>query len=179
MWSIKKDNTFISYLIILASLFVLVLFTRVEYEKLQSNLDIRDSHLASVEEKKEELNRLNKIKASINDDDKEYVKYVTDIKEDELIDYLYTYIESLNSEKGIVNIKNINISEPKKNELGFTQTDIAIQIIVSNELTMNQFLDFLTWPNSQYNFFLDSFSYPNDGRKWAFSVNIPLKIFYK
>jgi hypothetical protein len=123
---------------------VLVLFTRGEYEKLQSNLDIRDSHLASVEEKKEELNRLNKIKASINDDDKEYVKYVTDIKEDELIDYLYTYIESLNSEKGIVNIKNINISEPKKNELGFTQTDIAIQIIVSNELTMNQFLDFLT-----------------------------------
>ena len=120
MWSIKKDNTFISYLIILASLFVLVLFTRGEYEKLQSNLDIRDSHLASVEEKKEELNRLNKIKASINDDDKEYVKYVTDIKEDELIDYLYTYIESLNSEKGIVNIKNINISEPKKNELGFT-----------------------------------------------------------
>ena len=92
MWSIKKDNTFISYLIILASLFVLVLFTRGEYEKLQSNLDIRDSHLASVEEKKEELNRLNKIKASINDDDKEYVKYVTDIKEDELIDYLYTYI---------------------------------------------------------------------------------------
>jgi len=82
MWSIKKDNTFISYLIILASLFVLVLFTRGEYEKLQSNLDIRDSHLASVEEKKEELNRLNKIKASINDDDKEYVKYVTDIKED-------------------------------------------------------------------------------------------------
>ena|GEM_PF-2865072 len=123
---------------------MLVLFTRGEYEKLQSNLDIRDSHLASVEEKKEELNRLNKIKASINDDDKEYVKYVTDIKEDELIDYLYTYIESLNSEKGIVNIKNINISEPKKNELGFTQTDIAIQIIVSNELTMNQFLDFLT-----------------------------------
>ena len=94
---------------------MLVLFTRGEYEKLQSNLDIRDSHLASVEEKKEELNRLNKIKASINDDDKEYVKYVTDIKEDELIDYLYTYIESLNSEKGIVNIKNINISEPKKN----------------------------------------------------------------
>ena len=179
MWTIKKDNTFISYLIILASLFILVLFTRGEYEKLQSNLDIRDSHLATVSEKKEELNRLNQIKANIKSDDTEYKKYLASIKEDELIDYLYTFIESLNSEKGIVNIKNINISEPKKNELGFTQTDIAIQIIVSNESTMNRFLDFLTSPSSQYNFFLDSFSYPNDGRKWAFSVNIALKIFYK
>jgi hypothetical protein len=44
---------------------------------------------------------------------------------------------------------------------------------------MNKFLDFLTSPSSQYNFFLDNFSYPNDGRKGAFSVNIPLKIFYK
>ena len=100
--------------------------------------------MATVSEKKEELNRLNQIKANIKSDDTEYKKYLASIKEDELIDYLYTFIESLNSEKGIVNIKNINISEPKKNELGFTQTDIAIQIIVSNELTMNQFLDFLT-----------------------------------
>jgi uncharacterized protein YdcH (DUF465 family) len=156
-----------------------VLFTRGEYEKLQSNLDIRDTHAAKLIEKKEELNRLNKIKADINSDSTEYMKYVTEIKEDELIDYIYTYVESTNSEKGIINIKNINISEPKKNELGFTQTDLAIQIIVSNEATMNKFLDFLTSPASQYNFFLDSFSYPNDGRKGAFSVNIPLKIFYK
>lgn len=166
-------------MIILASLFVLVLFTNGQYEKLQANLDIRESHLSTLESKKEELNRLNKIKAGIKSDSTEYTKYLTDIKEDKLIDYIYTYIESLNSEAGIINIKNINISEPKKNELGFTQTDVAIQIIVSNELTMNKFLDFLTSPSSQYNFFLDSFSYPNDGRKGAFSVNIPLKIFYK
>jgi hypothetical protein len=60
---------------------------------------------------------LNQIKADIKSDSGEYSKYMVEIKEDELIDYIYTYVESTNSEDGIINIKNINISEPKKNEL--------------------------------------------------------------
>lgn len=179
MWVEKKDSHFLSYVILLVSLFILILFTRGQYTKLQSNLDTRDTHLATLQEKRDELVRLNDIKAIVTQEQWNYEKYMIEIDESEIIESLYSYVESLNSQEGIINMKNINFSQPKKNEFGFTQTDILIQAVVSNETTLIRFLDFLVDEKSDYPFFLDSFSYSNDGRKWPLSVTIPLKIFYK
>jgi hypothetical protein len=104
---------------------------------------------------------------------------LVEVKEDEVIDYIYSYVEWINSEKGIINIKSIRFSEGKKNELGFLESDVQLSLVVSDEDMLLRFLDFLVSPKSQYNFFIDNFSYPNDGRTWSFSVNVPLKIFYK
>ena len=44
---------------------------------------------------------------------------------------------------------------------------------------MKKFLDFFVSPESKYKFFINDFSYPDDGRTGLFTVKIPLSVFYK
>ena len=179
MWYVKRNNNFISYLIILFSLFILVFFTRDQYNTMQENLDINNDHVVSLLQKKTELDKLNKIRSNIKEGDEKYKKYLINVDEGELIDYLYSYVEKTNWWDSTILIRDISLLEAKKNELGFLEMDINLKVGVSNELTMKRFLNFLISPHWKYNFFIDSFSYPNDGRQWSFNVNIPLKVLYK
>jgi hypothetical protein len=78
-----------------------------------------------------------------------------------------------------VEIQNISISKWNRNELGFTETNLDLSLIVSDEETMKRILDFFASTSSKYNFIIDNFNYPNDWRTKSFNINIPLKIFYK
>jgi hypothetical protein len=50
---------------------------------------------------------------------------------------------------------------------------------VSNEQTMRAFLEYLISNNSKYQFFIESYFYPFDGREGNFNMKLPLKIFYR
>lgn len=76
-------------------------------------------------------------------------------------------------------MKGITLNEGTVNEFGFKEAKVLLDVRVSDEAAMMKFLDFLTSPKEKYNFFIESFSYPNDGIPGSFNVAIPLKIFYK
>jgi len=179
MWVIKKDNKFISYLIILISLFILFLITLEQYKQLQHNLDKRNELNSSIKQKREQILKNDKIKEKIQKNSQTTEKFLLEIKEDELIDYIYSYVENTDSEESRIEIKSINISEWKKNELWFNETNINISAVVSNENTMKRFVDFFNSSDSKYNFYIDNFTYPNDGRSGSYKIDIPLKILYK
>jgi hypothetical protein len=73
----------------------------------------------------------------------------------------------------------MSLKEEKVNEIWFSQTDIILNLRVSNEDRMYKILDFFIKEDSKYKFFIDSFSYPNNVQDTALNITIPLKIFYK
>lgn len=175
----NKNNKFITYLIILTTLFIVILFTKNQIIMIQENNDLRDSYSIKLKDTKEKLKAINEKKAMLNESSENIDKYDLVIKEDELIDYLYWYIEESNRKNGVSIIKSISITEPKDTELGFKETQINLNILVPSEEKLKRILDFLTSPKSKYNFFIDNFTYPYWEIKWNFKVTIPLKILYK
>jgi len=177
---LDKNNKFVSYLIILLSLFIVVLVTRVQIMTLQENLDVKEIKTNELNDKKEQRDDLDRIKAKLKSDDSKVGKYLTAFNEDELIDYIYSYIEStLSTEGGITEVKNISFTEWEKNEIWFTESNIIIKLRVPNVEKMKNILDFLTDSESKYNFFVDSFTYPNVDTESSFNITIPLRVLYK
>ncbi len=175
----NKNNKFISYLIILFALFVLILWTKDQIMLLQENLDLKETVNLELTEKKDKLNTLNTLKAELLKWTNNSVKYYTDIKEDELIDYIYSYIEKENNQDAISIIKNISISNSEETEIWFKETKINLNIIVDNEEKLKKLLNFLVSEKSQYKFFIESFSFPYGEVEWPINVSIPLKVLHK
>ncbi len=175
----SKNNKFISYLIILITFFILVLVTKWEILKLQENVDLKDSYKIELEDKINKLAEINEKKSMLNKSSEDIDKYELKIKEGEIINYIYSYIEETNRRNGVVIIKNISISDPTKTEIWFDETNINLSLIIPNEEKLKTILLFLTSPKSEYNFFIDSFNYPFWKWEWDFTVTIPLKILYK
>jgi predicted Holliday junction resolvase-like endonuclease len=113
----NKNNKFMSYLIIVATFFIVVLFTKNEIVKIQENIDLRDTYTIELESKKTQLEEINKKRAMLNNSSENIDKYIVEIKEDEIIDYLYSYIEETNKRNGVSIIKSISISDPHDTEL--------------------------------------------------------------
>lgn len=179
MWVIKDQNPkFISYLIMLISLFILFLVTYNQYEQLQINLDVNSSLENEVNTLSWELNELSILNKSLKSDDSEIKKYLSEFNEEELIKYIFDYVESYNTQESQIYVTDISFTEWVKNDLWFMQSNINISANVSNYSTMKRFLDFFVSSNSKYNFFIDNFTFPNDWREWSFNISIPLKIYY-
>jgi len=179
MWVIKKQNsTFISYLIILLSLFILFLVTYKQFEKLQVNLDMNFTLNTEKTELENDLAELEKLDNKLETDNTQIKKYLTGFSENEMIEYIYNYVENYNTETSIIYITDISMTQWVKNDLWFMQSNVNISANVSNLETMRRFLDFFVANNSKYNFIIDNFSFPNDSREWSFNINIPLKVFY-
>ena len=179
----EKNNKFVSYFIILIWLFILVLFSKDEFNIMQENIDTKDTYNEALKIKRDKIQSLNNIKNELKikkwEISKEVEKYSQIFTENELINYFYWYIETLDSKKNELTIKSINFSEWVKNELWFIESNINLNISVIDKNTMMNFLNFLTEDKSKYKFFINNFSYPNDGKEWWFSLAIPLKLFYR
>ncbi|MFK7780455.1 MAG: hypothetical protein QM490_04970 [Candidatus Gracilibacteria bacterium] len=175
----KKNNKFVSYLIILITLFILVLITKGKFDVLQEKLDSKETLSFSLDEKREELLELNAKKDELAKSSENIDKYMVEIKEDELIDYIYSYIEKINDRDGVVIVKSISISEPEDTEIGFKQSNITLNLRIPNETRLKQILDFLTGPESKYNFFISSFSFPYSNTEGSYNVSVPLKVLHK
>ena len=175
----KKNNKFVSYLIILLTLFVLIIVTKDKLTVLQENLDLRETYSIELEEKKEKLKWLNDLKNELANSSENIDKYIVEIKEDEIIDYIYSYIEKTNTKEGLTIVKSISISNAVDTEIGFKETTINLNLRVPNENRLKHILDFLTSSNSKYNFFINSFSFPYWSTEWSFNISVPLKVLYK
>jgi hypothetical protein len=105
----NNNNKFVSYLIILATLFILFLFTKDKVSSIQENLDLRDTYKTSLNESKTKLTELNNLKNKLANSQDKIDKYNVEIKEDELINYIYTSIEKTNGINGISTVKNVTI----------------------------------------------------------------------
>lgn len=185
-----KNNQFFSYLIILLSLFILILFTKNSIFSVQSNLSLKEKLNNELSEVREQQDNLKKIaleveqkdsvtkrflKNEIIDNKKEYL-----YSEDKLLEYFYNYSEVVNaSSSWSLYINSINISDEVENELGFLEKTIWVNAKVSDEQTMKAFLDYLIADTSKYRFFIENYYYPFDGREGSFNMNLPLKIFYR
>ena len=183
----EKDNKFLSYLIILISLFIIVLFTKDQFNVIQENLDSKSSYGNELKLKREKLNSLNEIKNELYIKDseekskksKDVEKYSFPFSENEMIDYFYWYVESLDPTSNELKIKSITFSEWIKNEIWFKESNINLNVTVVDKNAMIKFLDFLIDDKSKYKFFINNFSYPNDQKEWWFNLSVPLKLFYR
>ena len=174
-----KNNTFLNYLFILASLFVIVLFTKwqiMNYFELQ---DVKYWLEQDIAELREEQDSLNKIAVEVEKEWDETQRYNITITEDKIIDYLYTYAQTISNDSGSVMITNISLSDEKENQFGFLERTINLDAQVSDVQTMKNLLDYLVAEDAKYRFFIDTFYYPNDNREGSFNVQVPLKIFYR
>ncbi len=178
MWSIKNNNKFVSYLIILFALFILFLVTFKQYEELQVNLDIKNEIEFKKLEKAEIIEKNKIIETKLKNDENITKKFLVNVTEDEIIEYIYNYVEDYNTNSSKIYITEISLTEWVKNDLWFLESNINLSANVSNYETMKRFLDFFVSPNSKYNFFIDNFNFPNDWREWSFNINIPLKIYF-
>lgn len=177
--TLSKNNKFISYLIVLMSLFVIVLFTKDIIFSIQENLDLKENYTLQLESKKVKLTSLNNLKNQLNNSSEDIDKYLVNITEDELIDYVYWYIEESNWKEWIIKVKSISITDEQDTEYGFKETTFNLNLVMPNEERLIDILDFLTSSNSKYNFFINSFNYPYGDIKEDFTVTIPLKILHK
>ena len=179
MWYYNKNNKFLSYLIVLVSLFIVVLITKDQILVLQEKLDLKETYTQNLAEKRIKLNELNELKNELLSSDTNTRKYNVEIKENEIIDYIYSFIEDSNNQKGIVLIKSISISEPVETEMWFKETLINLNLTVPNEKRLKDILNFIMSPESKYNFFITSFSFPYGNIEWDFGVSLPIKILHK
>ena len=179
----NKDNKFISYLIILISAFILVFITRNQFFSTQENLNAKQNYEQQKDDKKSKLQEINALRTKLKQDssslNQDIKKLSTAFKEDELINYIYSYVEDANSENASIVIKNVSITKPVQNELWFNEVDLNIGLRISSESVMISFLNFLLSENSKYYFLINKFDYLDNEEKWSFNVSIPVKIFYK
>ena len=181
-----KNNQFLSYLIILLSLFILILFTKDEIMSVQSHLDQVEQLNWELQKTRANQEELQKIALEVEQKDSVTKRYIlsednekTSFTEDEIINYFYTYADSINSGLWTLAINSINISPATENELWFFESTININAQVSSEQIMKWFLDYIIAEDSKYRFFIESYNHPFDGREGNFNMQLPLKIFYR
>lgn len=181
MWNFTKNNKIYWYILILISLFILVLLTRTQIYSVQVKKDEISINQSKELSFRDELNRLNDIRNKISNDDNEVEKYIVEVSEDEIINYIYSKIEQDNLifSWWIVEVRNITMTKWDINELWFNEVSVNLSLRVPSEDRMIKMLDFLTGDKSKYKFYITSFNYPTSRNNSVFNVSVPLKIFYK
>lgn len=174
-----KNNRFLSYLILLLTLFILVLFTKDQIMSMQSHLDTKETLNLELQEVRDQQDDLQKIAQEVEQKDSVTKRYLTKFSENEIIDYFYSYSDQINSGSGVLLINNIDISDETENQLWFLEVTVNMNVQVSDENVMKAFLDYLIAEDAKYRFFIDNYYYPLDGRKGNFNMQLPLKIFYR
>ena len=175
----NNNNKFVSYLIILASLFILFLFTKDKAQSIYEQLDLKGTYISSLNDNKAKLTELNNLKNKLVNSQEKIDKYNVVIKEDELIDYIYSSIDKTNGRGGMSTVTNITIWKSTETELWFKETLVNIALRVPSEEKMKQIINIFTSDTSKYHFFISSFNFPYWDDSGNYSLVLPLKILYK
>ncbi|MCP4524143.1 MAG: hypothetical protein GY828_08045, partial [Candidatus Gracilibacteria bacterium] len=122
---------------------------------------------------------LEKIKTTLDQEGAETERYMTSFTEDEIIDYLYAYVQSINIDAQAMTIKAVSISDSITGQLGFEEKKLTIDAQVIDLETMKAFLDYVVADDAKYRFFVENYSYHNDGRTGSFNIKVPLKILFR
>ncbi len=177
MWN---DNKLIWYILVLLSIFILFFLTLSQYNKLQENIDSKNTVKATLESKESDLNKLNELKLKVKSWSilEELSRYQIEYSEDLIIKYFYDYAFDARLPNTKIAIKNISFSEGEKNELGFMESKINLSVRFENEKSLTRFLNYLLWEEAKYVFFIDNFTYSDSYEDSSFDINLPLRLFY-
>ncbi len=180
----NNNNKLLWYLIVLLVFFVLVFFTRPFLFALQENSDEKTSNEQELRKLEQELSELNELKRNFasNQDEvlKNISKYTVDFSSDALFNYIYSYVDSVNSGgRDTIVMRSLNLSEGVISDLGMHEATITISANFSSQRTLLAFLNYLISADSAYTFYLDNFNYADFGKSGPFQVSIPLKMYYK
>lgn len=190
MIKIKEMNNtkFISTLLIFISLFVIILFTKWQIFRVSELNNVISEAQAKKDDLVKEYNKLesiknNKLKSKLSDIE----KYTKKLKEDELLDFIYSEIFRLNLssssyvKKQPIIISGLKISDSQLNLLNFYESNIDLNLVVPNESRLREVLNILN-NNDKYKFFITSLNYENNKENqesWDWiTVSIPFKVFY-
>ena len=177
----KSFYTFLTYVFIFLSIFVLVIFTKDYFYNLSAlNQEIANVE-KNIESKESELANLKDIKTKIESWELganfDFSKYLINFDEHKILNFLYSYAQrSANLNRVLIN--SINIDEWKINDFWFREWKINMSVTFVWEEDMIKMLNFLI-ENDSYNLFIHDFSYPYGKTNEPFNVNIPLKVLYK
>lgn len=175
----NDQNKLLFYFLIFLSLFILIFFTKDLYITVLKNMDLVESKQTEATTQFWVLSKLEEVKKNLWKNVK-LNKYIKDVKEDELIEYFYGFINNNRSWSWYIIVDSLNLVKGTKNEYWFNESKINLILTLSDEQEMFKMLDFITSEESSYQFFIDNFSFPNDmDNKWGFQVSIPIRMFYK
>nr|MDD3720025.1 hypothetical protein [Candidatus Gracilibacteria bacterium] len=179
----KDQNKLLFYFLVVLSIFIILFFAKDYFNSIQENKDSLSVIETELNDKRAVLTKLEELNRTININNSggidEIKKYVHEIKEDELLDYFYSYVYNSRNGSGYILIDNISFDKGTTNEYGFNEGTITLSLTVSDEYKMFEMLDFIISPNSAYKLFIDNFSFPNDKTEGSFNISLPLRIFYK
>lgn len=175
---LQKNSKIVSYGIILLSLFVLVLVAKPQLDAMQENIDVQESLQSEIVDKRELAEHLSSIEEKLKTQGLSTKNYSQEVTQEKIVDYLYKVIGDVNNEAGIASIKSLSFTPPRKNDLWFMELNTAMSIKVWNTTKLKTILKLLTSDTQEYQFYIENLQFPY-GSKGVFSVNIPLKLFYK
>ncbi|MDR1944551.1 MAG: hypothetical protein LBQ59_00185 [Candidatus Peribacteria bacterium] len=87
---------------------------------IQISLDEKSTSELNYQIAREELSRLNNIEAKLNSSEVDVSKYINDVKEDDIIDYIYDFVENDNRDRnntGEITVRSMSLKEEKVNEI--------------------------------------------------------------
>ena len=173
-----NQNKILSMLLILLSLFIFVIFTKDSYSELLINMNAHEESDILYNSTKEELNILSKRSKELKWSGSwaETAKYLKWLKEDEIIRELYWYVEE-SSKNWELKLLSTTFNKWSKNEMGFNEVTIQVNVRVPNMKALSSFLDFIV-DNEDYKFFVTQLSLPRETNK-KFNIQIPITYFYK
>ncbi len=179
-----SQNNFLAYLLILASLFISLFFTKNIFTSLQVSIDENEQSKQELQEKQNILTKLNELKARLSQEDSPALKEIQwlswGFSDKDILEYIYSYVGKVNSKDNSLIIREISFWNPLKSDIGFNKVDISISAIMSSETMLFSFLNYLTSDTGIYRFYISKFSYPmNSGNSTNLQVNIPLTLYYK
>lgn len=181
----QNDKRLATYLIVILGLSILVFFTRGAYADLQVQLSEKKQYEGedinfSISAAKAESERLNDIQKKMQDPEseisKEIEKFVINFDEHELLDYFYGSAEA---SWGEFTIKSLTLTTREMNEYGFKEWLINLEVSVTSEKVIMDFIRDILSENAKYRFFIESFDLPEQREGSNLEISLPLKIFYK
>lgn len=177
------QNNFFAYLLILASLFVLLFFTKDIFAQMQIALDEQEQQKIIREEKKQTLSQLTALSDKLSQDGSDALAeiqwFTGEFSSEDILEYLHKYAWQVNSGNERIIMKDISINADQISDLGFKRASVDISATFSRESTLFWFLNFLTNSGGKYKFYISQFTYPMNDSPWNIQVNIPLTLYYK
>lgn len=178
----KKSSPFIPTLIILWSFFILVFVTKPLYTRFIEAQDTSETLTRELNEKQNELTKLEEIKNLLWESDSEIVSelqsFSQEFDEADMLSYLHTYAQEVNLSNERIIFRDISITPSEQSDIWFLKTDINLSALISSENALFSFLTFLSQKGWKYRFFIPSFQYEMNNLNGNFQVQIPLTFYH-
>lgn len=175
----KTKYSLITYLFLLLTIFIIFTFTKNFYTDIVQNSEQVKILEDKLKVKNEEYNKISKIKSQIDAwsiKDINFNKFLINFREDELIDYFYSYA---NNHINNLKIESLNLSQWTLNEFWFNEAKVNLTASFNTEQDMIDMINFLL-KSEKYNLYIHEFSYPFWSEiKEPLKITIPIKVLYK